>query len=629
MRVKTALAAVAILAINASLADAAIRIVRTGATYTTVQLAVNATIDGDIIEIDSGTYTGNQGNALITGSNLTLRGVGATRPILDAGGTSIQGKAIWVIQGTNTTVEFVEFRNCTVVDKNGAGIRQEGDNLTVRNCYFHDNEDGILGGGGTASSVLLETSEFYHNGYGDGQSHNIYIGACGQLTVQYCYFHGANKGQEIKTRAYVNYILYNRVTCEDGYSNYEVSACQGGTTYVIGNLIHQGPNTTNSTIVDYASEGELNPDSHFYVVNNTIVNTRGVGTFVRNMSTTTALVQNNIFQGTGTAISGPATSVTNWATSNAYLQDAANYDFRLTAGSTGAINVGTAPGSGINGFNMTPVYQYVHPRNDENRPVNGTIDIGCYEYGGAPTNQAPTVDAGVNQTITWPTSVVNLDGTVADDGLPNPPAAVTTTWSKVSGPGTVVFGNVYAVDTTATFSTYGTYVLQLLANDSALQSTHTCTITVNAPTVDTTASGETPVYGTVTGNYTYTQTSNNVYESIREVVRGSGSLNYSWLEHRWTFSIPANSSLTFYLEAYRPANTDSDNFTFAYSTNGTSWTNMVTVSKASDNNAYQTYTLPAGTSGTVYVRVVDTNRSKNKTSLDTIYIDHMFFRSLP
>ena len=56
---------------------------------------------------------------------------------------------------------------------------------------------------------------------------------------------------------------------------------------------------------------------------------------------------------------------------------------------------------------------------------------------------------------------------------------------------------------------------------------------------------------------------------------------------------------------------------------------MVTVSKASDNNAYQTYTLPAGTSGTVYVRVVDTNRSKNKTSLDTIYIDHMFFRSLP
>ncbi len=123
--------------------------------------------------------------------------------------------------------------------------------------------------------------------------------------------------------------------------------------------------------------------------------------------------------------------------------------------------------------------------------------------------------------------------------------------------------------------------------------------------------------------------SNNIYESIKEVIRGSGSLNYSWLEHHWTFSIPANSSLTFHLETYRPTNSDGDNFTFAYSTNGTSWTNMVTVSKAADDNTNQTYSLPAGTSGTVYVRVVGTNRTKNKTSLDTIYVDHMFFRSQP
>jgi len=56
---------------------------------------------------------------------------------------------------------------------------------------------------------------------------------------------------------------------------------------------------------------------------------------------------------------------------------------------------------------------------------------------------------------------------------------VTVTWSKVSGPGTVTFGNANAVDTTATFSMDGAYVLQLLADDSALQSTDTVTITVN------------------------------------------------------------------------------------------------------------------------------------------------------
>jgi len=51
---------------SACLADGAIRIVRTGATYSTVQLAVNAAIDGDTIEIDSGSYSGSTCNALIT-----------------------------------------------------------------------------------------------------------------------------------------------------------------------------------------------------------------------------------------------------------------------------------------------------------------------------------------------------------------------------------------------------------------------------------------------------------------------------------------------------------------------------------------------------------------------------------
>src|SRR5678815_4692735 len=75
-------------------------------------------------------------------------------------------------------------------------------------------------------------------------------------------------------------------------------------------------------------------------------------------------------------------------------------------------------------------------------------------------NTAPTVSAGPDQTITLPASA-SLDGTVADDGLPNPPAAFTTAWSTVSGPGTVTFGNAGAIDTTATFSAAGVYVLRL------------------------------------------------------------------------------------------------------------------------------------------------------------------------
>jgi hypothetical protein len=88
------------------------------------------------------------------------------------------------------------------------------------------------------------------------------------------------------------------------------------------------------------------------------------------------------------------------------------------------------------------------------------------------------VNAGPDQTVTLPNSAV-LNGTVTDDGLPNPPATVTTTWMKFSGPGTVTFGNANAVDTTASFSETGTYVLRLTATDSALSAIDNVTITVN------------------------------------------------------------------------------------------------------------------------------------------------------
>jgi hypothetical protein len=382
MKSKHAVVVLAILAMSASLADGAIRIVRTGTSYTTVQLAVNAAIDGDTIEIDSGTYVQATAWATVNKNNLTIRGVGATRPILDANLSSLNKKAIFIITGTNTTVEGLEFMRAKCTSKNGAGIRQEGANLTVRNCYFHDNQDGILANGVSGSSVLIETSEFNHNGHGDGQSHNMYINAVDQFTLRYCWSHDANVGHEVKTRAKVNYILYNRLGNEGGTGSYECSACQGGTTYVIGNQIEQSPTTGNAVIIDYASEGMLNPDSHLYVVNNTVVNSQSLHTpvFVYNHSTVTALVQNNIFQGPGAAVSGPATQVTNWATTNAYLADPANYDFHLTASSTGAINLGTTPGTGINGFDMNPIYQYVHPCSYQTRTPIGTIDIGSYEY---------------------------------------------------------------------------------------------------------------------------------------------------------------------------------------------------------------------------------------------------------
>ena len=77
-----------------------------------------------------------------------------------------------------------------------------------------------------------------------------------------------------------------------------------------------------------------------------------------------------------------------------------------------------------------------------------------------PPNVPPVVDAGPNRTATMPFSAA-LDGTASDDGLPNPPQTFTTLWTKGSGPGTVTFVNANAIDTQASFSIDGTYVLRL------------------------------------------------------------------------------------------------------------------------------------------------------------------------
>jgi len=87
------------------------------------------------------------------------------------------------------------------------------------------------------------------------------------------------------------------------------------------------------------------------------------------------------------------------------------------------------------------------------------------QYRLQPPNTAPVVSAGLDLAVQLPGQAA-LDGTVTDDGQPL--TAPTTTWSRVSGPGTATFGDPALVDTTASFSAPGSYTLRLTANDGAL-----------------------------------------------------------------------------------------------------------------------------------------------------------------
>jgi hypothetical protein len=166
-----------------------------------------------------------------------------------------------------------------------------------------------------------------------------------------------------------------------GNSSYTIDVPEGGLTFVIGNLLQQGPNTENAAILNYGTEGLASGATHqLYLVNNSFVNDRGSGSFVQ-YQTGTALVRtiNNLFVGGGNVPGGGVVqATTNLATNAPGFVNEGTYDYRLTVTSP-ARDAGTAPGSAA-GVTLTPSYQYVHKAQRATRPADARIDIGAYEY---------------------------------------------------------------------------------------------------------------------------------------------------------------------------------------------------------------------------------------------------------
>ena len=94
------------------------RTVGTGKQYRTAAAAAR---NGDVIQVQAGTYTND---FAILGMEVTIVGVG--------------GMARLVATTTDVALDHGEFAGARVADRNGAGIRYEGGKLTVRKCYFHD-----------------------------------------------------------------------------------------------------------------------------------------------------------------------------------------------------------------------------------------------------------------------------------------------------------------------------------------------------------------------------------------------------------------------------------------------------------------------------------------------------------
>ncbi len=356
-------------------------------TYPTPSSVMAVVADGDTVEIAPGLYTGDVGEW--TANNLLIRCTEGMAHI-EAAGKNFGGKAIWVIKGNNTRIENIEFSGCTVPDHNGAGIRQEGPNLELRHCYFHDNEDGVLTSANDTSDILFEACEFARNGYGDGYSHNMYIGNVRSFSMRFCYSHHAKVGHCVKSRARNNFIEYNHIMDEDnGSASYLINLPNGGFSIILGNTMHKGVNAQNRTLVDYGSEGLSNPSKQLYVVNNTMVSQRPSGaTFVSVADgTDSAKIFNNIFAGSGNILAGKSDTIANAFAYNPQslsFADLAHYDFHIYITHTfwDSILASVAPHSYYeNTFRLVPESEYVHPV-DSSTWIGGgpgdQLNRGCF-----------------------------------------------------------------------------------------------------------------------------------------------------------------------------------------------------------------------------------------------------------
>ena len=123
-----------------------------------------------------------------------------------------------------------------------------------------------------------------------------------------------------------------------------------------------------------------------------------------------------------------------------------------------------------------------------------------------PTNYGAVVDAGSNVTVQ-----VNLPftlaGVVTDDGKPNPPGALSNTWSLVSGPAPVTITNANNLTNTVLFTQSGEYVFRLIADDGQVKVFEDVTVTVIEPTLVSVfaSDSEAAELGPDTGEFTITR----------------------------------------------------------------------------------------------------------------------------
>ena len=148
-----------------------------------------------------------------------------------------------------------------------------------------------------------------------------------------------------------------------------------------------------------------------------------------------------------------------------------------------------------------------------------------------------------------------------------------------------------------------------------------------------TAIAESTAGGTTSGSYTDTHQSNDVREVLIEQDQtvGPPPKRCDFLDHRWQFDLPSHpEGWKLFVEGYRDdTGSDGDDFTFLFSTDGTSFTpaGLMVDGVPPNDNVYESNSFLA-TSGTLYIKAADTDCGRGNRNNASLFIDHLYLESI-
>ena len=160
-----------------------------------------------------------------------------------------EDKAALVLRGGGSVVDGLVFRGIRVPDGNGAGIRIEIGDLTVRNSMFLDSQEGILGGTDAATTITVDRSTC--SGLGqchetEDCAHSIYLASRGSVTITNSRFERGRGGHYVKLRVPRVRITDNSFDDSAGTrTNYMIDLPEGGTGEIARNTFVQGTRKEN------------------------------------------------------------------------------------------------------------------------------------------------------------------------------------------------------------------------------------------------------------------------------------------------------------------------------------------------------------------------------------------------